>query len=82
MEVGDIVNIKKCDSRPEIVGENAEIVDLQMQEYEKYRQYPIWAKITSGEHKGKTYGFRYDEVEILPTGVVEQVEEFLNRLRL
>jgi len=73
MEVGDTVKIwhKKCDSRPEIMGENADIVDLQMQEYEKYRQFPIWVKMTSGEHKGKIYGFREHEVEILPTRVVE-----------
>lgn len=68
MEVGDTVMIKECDLRPELVGENAEIVDLQMQEYEKYCQYPIWAKMTSGEHKGETYGFRYGGVEILPKG--------------
>jgi len=37
-----------------------------MQEFEKYRVYPIWAKITSGERAGKIYGFKYNEVEMLP----------------
>jgi len=81
MRVGDIVRIKKCDPMPEVVGETAEIVDLQMQEFEKYRAYPVWVKMTSGERKGKVCGFHYDEVEVLPgkakTAVVEQVEEIL-----
>jgi len=65
MKMGDTVRIKECPVA-ELVGENAEIVELQMQEFERYRVYPIWAEITSGEHKGKFYGFKYDEVEILP----------------
>ena len=68
MRIGDTVKIKGCDSMPEVVGETAEIVDLQIQEYEKYRTYPIWAKMTSGERKGKTYGFQDGEVETLPIG--------------
>jgi len=64
--IGGIVKIKKCDPIPEVVGESAEIVDMQIQEYEKYTVYPLWVKMTSGERKGKIYSFRYDEVEILP----------------
>ena len=64
MKIGDTVKIRYCNSIPELVGENAEIVDLQMQEFEKYRVYPIWAKITSGERADKIYGFRVGEVEI------------------
>jgi len=66
MKIGDTVKIRKCEPIPEVVGENADIVDMQIQEFEKYTVYPLWVKITSGERKGKIYGFRYDEVEILP----------------
>lgn len=66
MKIGDMVKIKKCDSIPEVVGANADIVDMQIQEFEKYTVYPLWVKVTSGERKGKIYGFGYDEVEILP----------------
>ena len=65
MKIGDMVKIKECPIA-ELVGENAEIVRLQFQEFEKYTVYPLWVEITSGEHKGKFYGFKYDEVEILP----------------
>jgi len=68
MKIGDAVNVRECDSIPELVGGDAEIVEMQMQEFEKYRVYPIWAKITSGERAGKIYGFQYDEVEILLKG--------------
>jgi len=66
MRIGGTVKIKKCVPIPEMVGENAEIVDLQIQESDKYTAYPVWVKILSGERKGKTYGFQYDEVEMLP----------------
>ncbi len=62
MRIGSVVEIKKYDAVPGVVGEYAEIVDLQMQEFEKYRVYPIFAKILFGEQKGKIYGFQYDEV--------------------
>ena len=73
MNIGDTVKIKKCDLRPtgfgpELVSENAEIVEMQLQQYEKYRVYPIWAKMTSGEHKGRVCGFREDEIELIPKG--------------
>ena len=73
MKIGDIIKIKKCDSLPEVVGENAEIVDMQIQEFEKYTVYPLWVKMTSGDRKGKIYGFRYDEVEILPRAYEAQI---------
>ncbi len=66
MRVGDMVKIKKCDSMPEVVGGTAEIVDLQMQEIEQYRTYPVWVKMTSGKRKGKIYGFRHGEVGAIP----------------
>ena len=66
MEIGDMVKIRECGSLPELVGGNAEVVEMQMQEFEKYCVYPIWAKMTSGERASKIYGFREDEVEILP----------------
>ncbi|MBA7519790.1 hypothetical protein ES705_11877 [subsurface metagenome] len=62
MRIGSVVEIKKYDVMPRIVGEYAEIVDLQMQEVEKYRTYPIWGKILFGAQKGSIYGFQYDEV--------------------
>lgn len=68
MKIGDAVKIRECDSIPELVGRNAEIVEMQMQEFEKCTVYPLWVKITSGERAGKIYGFREDEVEILPKG--------------
>jgi len=66
MRIGDIVKIRECTPMPEVVGESAEIVDMQIQEFEKYAVFPVWVKMTSGERKGKTYGFQYDEVEVLP----------------
>jgi len=79
MKVGGIVKIKECEPMPEVVGTSAEIVDLQMQEYEQYRTYPVWVKILTGERKDKVYGFHYDEVEVLPekARLVEHVEEIL-----
>ena len=86
MKIGSVVEIKKCDAMTGVVGEHAEIVEMQIQEFEKYTVYPVWAKILSGEQKGKIYGFRYDEVEVLPkaytektmkTKMVEQLEEIL-----
>jgi len=67
MKLGDMVRIRECDPIPEVVGEHAEVIDLQIQPYEKYRQYPIWAKMISGEHEGRVYGFHEGEVELLPT---------------
>jgi len=66
MRLGDAIKIRMCESIPEVVGETAEIIELQMQQYERYRAYPIWAKMTSGQRKGKIYGFREAEVELLP----------------
>ena len=66
MKIGDIVKIKNCDSMPEVVGENAAIVDMQIQEFEKYTVYPLWVKVLSGEREGNIYGFKYDEGEALP----------------
>ena len=86
MREGGIIKIRKCDSIAGVVGESAEIVDMQVQECDEYGLYPLWAKITSGEKKGKVYGFKYDEVEILPktlsaapaeTRLAEQLEEIL-----
>ena len=66
MKIGDTVKIIKCEWKPRLAGQSAEIVDLQMQEYERYRVYPVSAKMLSGEFKGKLYGFNYDEVEVIP----------------
>ncbi|MDY6917639.1 MAG: hypothetical protein SVP26_06790 [Chloroflexota bacterium] len=66
MKLGDRVRIKECDPIPEVVGETAEIVDLQMQPFEVYREYPVWARVVTGERAGKVYGFQENEVDILP----------------
>jgi len=79
MRVGDIVKIVNCDPMPEVVGQQAEIVDLQMQEYERYRVYPVWVKMLTGELKDKVYGFNYDELEVTAkeTRLFATVEEIL-----
>jgi hypothetical protein len=86
MRVGDVVQIKKCPPMPEVVGEKAEIMALQIQEFDEYAVYPVWVRMLSGQRKGKIYGFQRDEVgtpaEAVPgktTGrtLVEQVEEIL-----
>ena len=66
IRIGATVKIKKCTPMPEVVGEKAEIVDMQIQEFDKYAVYPVWVKMLTGERKGKVYGFQYGEVEILP----------------
>ena len=72
MRVGDLVRIKKFEHAEGVVGERAEVVDMQIQEYERYRTYPIWAKVISGKYEGKVFGFREGEVEmLLGEGVVE-----------
>jgi ribosomal protein S17 len=65
-KTGDLVKIKQCVPIPEVVGEDAEVVELQIQDFERYTAYPVWVKMLSGERKGKIYGFQYDEVEMLP----------------
>jgi len=65
MKIGDRVKIRECPVA-ELVGENAEIVEMQFQEFEKYTAYPLWVEIATGEHRGKFYGFKYEEVEVLP----------------
>ncbi len=66
MRVGEIIKIKKCDSMPKVVGESAEIVDMQMLEFGEYRIYRVWLRMTSGERKGKVYSFHHGEIEVLP----------------
>lgn len=72
MRIGDIVKIKTCDSMPELVGCNGEIVDMQIQQYDKYRTYSIWVKMTSGMSRGKIYGFQENELELLAPRAYEK----------
>ena len=65
MRVGEIVRIKGCEPIPEVRGQKAEIVEVQMQQEERYRQYPIWAKMITGERAGKIYGFKETEIELV-----------------
>ena len=89
MKIGEIIKVKDCNAIPQVVGEQAEIVNLQTEEFEKYTVYPVWARITTGVRKGKVYGFHYDEVELLPKAlpeekirvkVAEQLAEILGRI--
>lgn len=79
MRVGDIVKIVHCDPMPEVVGQRAEIVGLQMQEYERYRVYPVWVKMLTGERQDKVYGFDYNDLEVTvkETRLFATVEEIL-----
>ena len=65
MRIGDTIRIRECAAIPALVGQTAEIVQLQTQGYERYAVRPIWGKVTTGEHVGKTYGFRENEVETI-----------------
>jgi len=89
MRIGDVIKISNCNLMPEVVGEKAEIVDLQIQEFENYTVYPVWVKMISGKHAGKIYGFRYDDIEEVPrayrgeqvrVNLVEQLEEILKEV--
>jgi ribosomal protein S17 len=81
-KVGEIIKIGRCQWKPELVGESAEIVDLQMQEYERYRVYPVWVKMLTGELRGKCYGFNYDELEAIPKEAkpIATMEEILRSI--
>lgn len=67
MRVGDRITVRECSLMPEVIGARAEIVDMQVQEHEVYRTYPVWARVTSGRLAGKVYGFYQYEVEPLAT---------------
>jgi hypothetical protein len=89
--LGAVVQIKKCESMPEVVGKRAEIVDMQIQEFDKYVVYPVWVKMTSGEHEGRIYGFHYEELELLPKDqpaaatpleLIEKLEDAVKRVKI
>lgn len=63
LRVGDSVRVKECGTRPELVGAQGEIVQMQTQEPEKYCVRPLWVKIPLGQGLSKTYGFWEHEVE-------------------
>jgi hypothetical protein len=64
MKLDDVIKIVNCDSKPELAGGTAQIIDLQTPQYEKYHTYPVWARMTSGVHIGKICGFRDNEIEL------------------
>jgi hypothetical protein len=89
--LGAAVQIQKCESMPEVVGEHAEIVEMQIQEFDKYAVYPVWVKMTSGKHEGRIYGFHYEELEVLPkaqlaTGtpveLIEKLETAVKKMKI
>lgn len=65
LRLGDMVLIKGCEARPELVGAHGEIMQMQTQAYEEYSVRPIWVKIMTGEVRGRTCGFWESEVELL-----------------
>jgi hypothetical protein len=65
LRLGDMVRIKECEARPELVGAKGQIVQMQTQQYEEYCIRPIWVKITTGEGQGRTCGFWERELEIV-----------------
>jgi protein-arginine kinase activator protein McsA len=65
LRLGDMVRIKECEARQELVGARGQIVQMQTQQYEEYCIRPIWVKITSGEGQGRTCGFWERELEIV-----------------
>ena len=69
MKIGDTVKIRECPIA-KLVGENAEIAEMQFQEFEKYTVYPLWVEIASGEHKGKFYGFKYEGKSSCPFSIM------------
>jgi hypothetical protein len=66
IKTGDTVRIIKCEWKPRLVGQSAEVLDLPGPKGERYRIYPVSAKMLSGEFRGKLYGFDYDELEVIP----------------
>lgn len=75
MKIGDMVKIRECDSLPKLVGENAEMLHMQ-----------IWVKMTSGERAGKVHVFRDGEVEEIPKDVtmaedIVGVERVINEVK-
>lgn len=66
MRIGEIIKIKKCNSMPEVTGEGAEIVDMQLVEFGEHRIHRVWLKMVSGEHKGKVYRFHRGEINVMP----------------
>jgi hypothetical protein len=73
MRIGSVVQIKRCEAIPEVVGQSAEIVALQIQEFDEYAVYPVWVRVLSGERKDKIYGFQRDELSVLPEAGAEKI---------
>ena len=65
LRIGAICLINGCKAIPGIDGAVGQIMDMQIQEADFSRAYPLWVEILSGNHKGKTYGFHYNEVEVV-----------------
>jgi hypothetical protein len=73
--IGGEVKIIHCEFLSGLIGECGEIVDLQIQEFEKYRTFPVWVKILTGKSVGKIYGFHYDELDIKSDFRVERMNQ-------
>ena len=81
MRIGEIIQIRGCEQVPEVIGQRAEVTELQMQDYERYRVYPIWAKLTTGPHAGKVYGFQEVEVETVTKASEAQTARGTRRVK-
>ncbi len=91
LRVGDSVKMKACETMPEVVGDTAEVVDMQIPDSDRCATYPVWVRMTSGTRKGKIYGFNYGEMEVMPkkgprevskTELVEQLDRILEALKV
>jgi hypothetical protein len=65
LRVGAVCQINGCREIPGVDGAVGQIMDMQFQEIDYSRAYPLWVEILSGNHRGKTYGFNYNEVEVV-----------------
>jgi hypothetical protein len=63
IKVGGICQINGCYEVSGVNGALGQIVDIQTPGVETYASYPLWIKILSGEKRGSTHGFNYNEVK-------------------
>lgn len=63
--VGAVCQIVGCKEIPGIDGSVGQIMDLQTSETDNTRAYPLWIEVLSGGHKSGTFGFNYNEVEVV-----------------
>jgi hypothetical protein len=65
LNIGAVCQITGCKEITGVEGAVGQVIDLQVQETDYTRAYPVWMEILSGEHRSKTYGFNYNEFEVI-----------------